>query len=183
MGSAALLRDHDGRILLVEPTYKDYWELPGGAVDGDESPYEAVTRELKEELGLTLTLGRLLAVDWVPPCAGRTEGVMFVYDGGVLNRAATDAIRLPAEELRGWAWSTPDEAQQRLSPLLARRAAAAVDAVSGGGTPAARPRHRQSRPRPGRPRRAGRGAAGAGVLRGHPTADQTARRRHRLVHS
>lgn len=33
MGSAVLLRDDDGRILLVEPVYKDYWELPGGAVD------------------------------------------------------------------------------------------------------------------------------------------------------
>ncbi|WP_239075496.1 NUDIX domain-containing protein [Planosporangium flavigriseum] len=134
MGSAALLRDRDGRILLVEPTYKDYWELPGGAVDGDESPYDAVARELKEELGLALTLGRLLVVDWVPPRAGHTEGVMFVFDGGVLDEATTNAIRLPADELRGWAWSTLAEARQRLSPLLARRAVVATEAVSSGGT-------------------------------------------------
>ena len=52
MGSAVLLRDRDGRILLVEPTYKDYWELPGGVVEADESPYDAAVRELAEELGL-----------------------------------------------------------------------------------------------------------------------------------
>jgi len=54
---------------------------------------------------------------------------MFVYDGGLLD--ATVEIRLPAEELRGWAWSTPAEAQRRLSPLLARRAIAALEAVTG----------------------------------------------------
>lgn len=134
MGSAVLLRDDSNRILLVEPTYKDYWELPGGAVDADESPYDAAVRELKEELGLSVTPGRLLVVDWVPPRAGRTEGVMVVYDGGLLDATRTGEIHLPAEELRGWAWSTLAEAQQRLSPLLARRAGAALEAVTGGET-------------------------------------------------
>jgi 8-oxo-dGTP diphosphatase len=134
MGSAVLLRDRDGRILLVEPVYKDYWELPGGAVDADESPYDAAVRELKEELSLPVTPGRLLVVDWVPPRTGRTEGIMFVYDAGVLDPTQAAEIHLPADELRSWAWSTLPEAQQRLSPLLARRAAAALEAVAGGVT-------------------------------------------------
>jgi 8-oxo-dGTP diphosphatase len=33
MGAAVLLRDCDGRMMLVEPAYKNYWELPGGAVE------------------------------------------------------------------------------------------------------------------------------------------------------
>jgi 8-oxo-dGTP pyrophosphatase MutT (NUDIX family) len=117
---------------LVEPVYKDDWELPGGAVDADESPFDAAVRELKEELGLSVTPGRLLVVDWVPPREGRTEGVMFVYDGGVLDPARALDIRLPADELRSWAWSTVAEARQRLSALLARRADAAVQAASAG---------------------------------------------------
>jgi 8-oxo-dGTP diphosphatase len=134
MGSAVLLRDPLDRILLVEPVYKPYWELPGGAVDADESPYLAAVREAKEELGLSVTPGRLLVVDWVPPRAGSTEGVMVVYDGGVLDSTTAAEIHLPADELRSWAWSTPLQAQERLSPLLARRAAAAQDAVRGGVT-------------------------------------------------
>ena len=134
MGAAVLLRDPADRILLVEPAYKDYWELPGGAVDADESPYDAAVRELKEELRLSVIPGPLVAVDWVPPRADRTEGVMFVYDGGILASARTAEILLPVAELRRWAWSTPAEAKRRLSPLLARRAVAALEATLSGTT-------------------------------------------------
>ncbi|WP_426502995.1 NUDIX domain-containing protein [Dactylosporangium sp. McL0621] len=59
MGSGVLFRDASDRVLLVEPVYKDYWELlPGGAVDGDESPHDAARREVEEELGFTSIRGR-----------------------------------------------------------------------------------------------------------------------------
>jgi 8-oxo-dGTP diphosphatase len=128
MGAAVLFTDPAGRVLLVEPTYKDYWEVPGGAVDADESPYDAAVRELKEELGLSVPPGRLLVVDWVPPRPGRTEGVMFVFDGGELSGTQTAEIVLPPEELAGWAWCTMAEARERLSDLLARRVQAALRA-------------------------------------------------------
>ncbi|MFF5081863.1 NUDIX domain-containing protein [Actinoplanes sp. NPDC000266] len=132
MGAAALLTDAGGRMLLVEPTYKPYWEIPGGVVEADESPHAAVSRELQEELGLSLKPGRLLVTDWVPPREGRTEGVMLVFDGGTLSDEQTALIRVPADELRGWAWSTEREAEQRLSGLLARRIVAAVRARAAG---------------------------------------------------
>jgi 8-oxo-dGTP diphosphatase len=134
LGSAVLFTDPAGRVLLVEPTYKDYWEIPGGCVEVDESPYDAAVRELKEELGLPVTPGRLLVVDWVPPRRGRTEGVMFVFSGGLLSPAREAAIRLPQQELRGWAWCDPAEAGTRLSALLARRVSAALHALEQGVT-------------------------------------------------
>ncbi len=134
MGSGVLFTDQAGRVLLVEPTYKDHWEIPGGCVDADESPYDAAVRELKEELGLSVAPGRLLAVDWVPPRPGRTEGVMFVYSGGVLDPVREIEIHLPPDELRSWAWCTSAEADGRLSPLLARRVAAATRALHEGVT-------------------------------------------------
>lgn len=133
MGAAVLLTDSQERVLLVEPTYKPYWELPGGAVDRDESPRAGAARELREELGLDRVPGRLLVVDWVPPREGRTEGLMLVFDGGGLTEAELSAIVVPDDELRGWALCTEAEQRERLSPLLARRAAAALQARRGGG--------------------------------------------------
>ncbi|MCU7726234.1 NUDIX hydrolase [Actinoplanes sp. KI2] len=132
MGAGVLLTDDHGRVLLVEPTYKPDFEIPGGSVEAGESPYAAVVRELDEELGLRLRPGRLLVVDWVPPRPDRTEGLMMVFDGGVLTRSQAERIRLPADELRAWAWCTEQEAGERLSRLLARRVAAAVRARADG---------------------------------------------------
>jgi 8-oxo-dGTP diphosphatase len=128
MGAAVLLSDLEGRALLVEPTYKPYWEIPGGCVEADESPHTAAARELTEELGLPVQPGRLLVTDWVPPRPGRTEGLMLIYDGGVLTSEHTAQIQLPADELRTWAWCSEGEAGERLSPLLARRLQAAIQA-------------------------------------------------------
>ncbi len=128
MGAALLFRDPAERILLVEPTYKPYWELPGGVVEAGESPRDAAAREITEELGLTVVPGRLLVVDWVPPRDGRTDGLMLVFDGGRF----TDPVRLAETELRSWAWCDPEEAGRRLLPLLARRAEAAGQAARAG---------------------------------------------------
>ncbi|MCW2930382.1 MAG: ADP-ribose pyrophosphatase, partial [Actinomycetia bacterium] len=50
MAASALFRDEAGRVLLVEPTYKPVWDLPGGAVEAEESPHAACRREVREEL-------------------------------------------------------------------------------------------------------------------------------------
>ncbi len=134
MGAGVLFFDEAGRVLLVEPTYKQYWEIPGGAVEADESPYDAAVRELKEELGLARPPGRILAVDWVPPRPDRTEGLMLVFDGGLLRAEDAGDISVPPDELRGWAFCTLPEAGDRLSPLLARRVAACVAAKTAGQT-------------------------------------------------
>lgn len=130
MGAGVLLTDSRGRVLLVEPIYKPNWEVPGGAVEADESPHAAARRELREELGLSVEVGRLLVTDWVPARVGRTDGLMLIFDGGVL--ADDPGITLPADELRSWAWCTPPEAAARLIPLLARRVAAALRARADG---------------------------------------------------
>jgi 8-oxo-dGTP pyrophosphatase MutT (NUDIX family) len=133
MGAGVLFTDAVGRVLLVEPVYKDYWEIVGGCVDQSESPRQAAVREVKEELGKTIAPGRLLVMDWVPPRLGRTDGVMFVFDGGaLLDEQDTAGIRLPPDELRSWAWCTEEQIGERMSELLARRVIAALRAKAEG---------------------------------------------------
>ncbi|WP_040857612.1 NUDIX domain-containing protein [Nocardia niigatensis] len=134
MAAGALFVDERDRVLLVEPTYKPHWEVPGGVVEAGESPYCAAVREIREELGLSPTLGRLLVVDWVPEGPYPGDGVMMVYDGGMLNAEQVAAIALPAEELRSWTWCDGAAVARLLPAALARRVAGARRARTAGVT-------------------------------------------------
>ena len=57
---AAVIRDAEGRVLLVKQTYgRLNWELPGGSVDLGESLVDAVLREVREETGLEAVADRV----------------------------------------------------------------------------------------------------------------------------
>lgn len=122
--AGALFFDETGRVLLVEPTYKPNWEIPGGAVEQGETPVEACRREVEEELGLLREPGRLLVVDWAPH--NNEDRVLFVFDGGMITDP--HEIRLQAAELRSYEFVPPEQAGQRLVPRLARRITQALRA-------------------------------------------------------
>jgi ADP-ribose pyrophosphatase YjhB (NUDIX family) len=63
LGAGALVRDADGRILLIQQTYQrpPVWLPPGGWVDRGETPQQAARREVREELGIAVEIGRPLA--------------------------------------------------------------------------------------------------------------------------
>jgi 8-oxo-dGTP diphosphatase len=132
MAAGALCRDPSGRVLLVDPVYRDTWDLPGGAVEAEESPQAACRREVAEELGLDRPVGRVVALDWVPSRPERPEGLIVVYDGGVLAANDIDAIVVPEGELAGYAFVRPDQVPNRVTPLVGRRIAACLDALAAG---------------------------------------------------
>ena len=121
MAAGALCRDQAGRVLLVEPVYRDTWDVPGGVVEAEESPHAACRREVAEEIGLERPLGRVLAVDWVPSKPDYPEGLVVIYDGGVLTPREISGIRVPAEELAGFAFVPPAEVATRTEPIVGRR--------------------------------------------------------------
>ncbi|EDY58498.1 MULTISPECIES: NUDIX hydrolase [Streptomyces] len=132
-GAAALFRDASGRVLLVEPNYREGWALPGGTIESDEgeTPRQGARRETLEEIGLDRDLGRLLAVDWVyrptwPPL------VAYLYDGGVLGEDELKAIRLQEEELLSWRLVPREELAEYLPDGLGRRVLVALDVLAEG---------------------------------------------------
>ncbi|MDX8140513.1 MULTISPECIES: NUDIX domain-containing protein [Lentzea] len=134
MAAGVLFHDNAGRVLLVQPSYKDNWEIPGGAVDADESPWAAATRELTEELGWERPLGRLLVVDYVRPQDSRPEGVIFVFDGGVLDETDLVGLAFPDSEILSAGLHTMDEARGKVKPLLSDRLVVALEAAKQGTT-------------------------------------------------
>lgn len=56
---------NDDKVLLIKRganPFKGYWALPGGYVEWNESTEEAVAREVREELGLTVDSCKLIGV-------------------------------------------------------------------------------------------------------------------------
>ena len=125
--ASALIWDRKGRLLIVNPTYKGGWTLPGGVMEADgETPWEACRREVREECGLEVRRGRLMCVDFLRPRANRPGGVRFLFDCGTFDNAALSDIVLQAEELSEYRLRKVPKALRQLSGPVRRRVAAAV---------------------------------------------------------
>lgn len=129
-----LLRDRFGGFLVVNPTYKPGWDLPGGMSEANEPPHVTAVRELKEELGLKVRLRSVLVVDWVPPHGPWDDQLSFIFDAGTLDSAAAAALRPHDEELSELVFVTPDKAAAMFQERLHRRFRAALRALADGKT-------------------------------------------------
>jgi 8-oxo-dGTP diphosphatase len=132
VGADVLLRDQQGRILLVDPKYKPDWDLPGGMSEANEPPAETVHRELKEELGLERHAGHLLCVEWVAPHGPWDDSLMFIFDGGLLSDEEIADFKLLDGELRAYEFCTRESSAARLRPNVWQRLAEALRALETG---------------------------------------------------
>jgi len=62
IGLFAVILDQQRRVLLCHRRDDDLWNLPGGRMERDESPWQGVIREVKEEVGLDVAVVRLVGV-------------------------------------------------------------------------------------------------------------------------
>ena len=59
---SAVIRDAQGRILLAQSHGDEQWALIGGGLEPGEEPIAAIAREIREELGVEATVGRIIGV-------------------------------------------------------------------------------------------------------------------------
>jgi 8-oxo-dGTP pyrophosphatase MutT (NUDIX family) len=121
LGVRGLVRDGEGRILLIEHTYLPGWYMPGGGVERGETPEAALEREMVEEAGVRLSerpvlasvhLNRAFPGDHVfiyhargwTPCAATSRGEVHAvgwFAPHSLPPNTTDATRRRIEEALG----------------------------------------------------------------------------------
>lgn len=133
MAAGVLIRDASGAVLMVRPTYKDGWDIPGGYVEPGESPAAAAAREIREELGIDRHVGRLLVVDWAPhPAEG--DKVLWIFDGGVMDHSQLTELVLQSEEIAEVDFVAEDGLDALTVARLARRLHLGADAARSGST-------------------------------------------------
>src|SRR4051794_37158458 len=95
-----MIFDSAKRLLILKPTYKKGWTVPGGQIESSgESPWEACRRETREECGLEVAHSRLICVDFLRPKSNRPGGIRFLFDCGTFTDRQLSMIRLEDGEI------------------------------------------------------------------------------------
>jgi len=127
VSAGALIFDPAGRLLILQPTYKSGWTIPGGVMEADgESPWEACQREVREETGLEVSRGRLAAMDFRPAKPGRLAGIRYLFDCGQVGDEALADVKLQPEEISDSRLVSLTEAFTLLRGPISRRVQSAT---------------------------------------------------------
>ena len=125
--AGALIFDRAGRLLILKPTYKSGWTIPGGVMEADgETPWEACRREVREECGIEVTRGRLACMDFRRPKPGRAGGIRFLFDCGQLGDEDLAGIVVQPAEVSEYRLATVSDAREMLRGPIRRRVRAAT---------------------------------------------------------
>lgn len=107
-GACAVIQDSRGHVLLAHHTYRQRaWGLPGGLIGRDEQPFEAVERELREELGVRAMVGPVFYAETYLP----TGHMTLYYRATIAGTPRADGV-----EIDGFRYASPDEAAALLGP-------------------------------------------------------------------
>ena len=102
---AGLILGDDGRVLITQRRADQalplQWEFPGGKVEPGEAPVAALVRELREEIGVTVTVGRIW--DVLFHAYPTFDLVMLVYACRIVEGEPR------AVEVADLAWVAPDD--------------------------------------------------------------------------
>ena len=130
VAAKVLIRDQIGRILLVNPTYKEHWDMPGGMAEANEPPRFAARREIAEELGVHLEVGALLALDWIGPHGPWDDQLVFIFDGGTLPDDTINELTITDREISEFGFFSAPETSRLLRTDVAERLMHAVDSLT-----------------------------------------------------
>lgn len=112
----AALIVHDGKIFATQRGYgewRGWWEFPGGKLEAEETPEDALVREIREELATEICVDRhVTTVEWDYPTFHLSMRCYLcsVVSGSLTLLEHEAAAWLDREHLRSVRWLPADEA-------------------------------------------------------------------------
>lgn len=106
----ALIVNSEGKILLAKShKWFDKYTLPGGHIEVGETMIEAVKREVKEEVGLDVEVGKMLLIQEAIFAAEFYKKKHFIFIDFAC-RAKDDQVKLDQTEIQDYVWVYPGAA-------------------------------------------------------------------------
>lgn len=124
LSSGALIPNPEGEILILKPSYREGWNIPGGIIEAGESPVSGLIREIREETGLVcVEISQCAVVDhqWVDEGGYMRDSLHFVFHATPLPNTLCRQISVDGEEIIDWRFVRPEEALDLCQPELAAR--------------------------------------------------------------
>lgn len=102
----AIIRDQEGRVLVLKDANSDWDDLPGGHLHAGENFKTGLEREVKEETGLDATVGEHIAT--IQAALGPKEGPWVITTVKFYDVEATGQVKLSHEHTEA-VWLTHDQ--------------------------------------------------------------------------
>ncbi len=112
IGSFSIICDSENRVLLCRRRDIDLWNLPGGRAESGESPWEAAVREAKEELGVTISVRKLIGIF----CKSTQNDLVFQFVADVV--AGTPTL---SDEVCEYGYFSEDSLPENTAPRQKER--------------------------------------------------------------
>lgn len=124
----ALFLDEDWRVLLLETTYKDKFEIPGWVIEENETPRLACKREVEEELWIEVKgdIWELLVCEYKR--MKDFECYAFVFFWWVLSRKDIDSFNLCTDEIKSYHFIAKESFNDNIDLSLKNRLVKSIEA-------------------------------------------------------
>jgi 8-oxo-dGTP diphosphatase len=134
MAAGVLMFNEKGELLILKTSYKNHWTIPGGVIEGDESPKQAGIREVNEEIGLNLSDVSFVCVDYTraDKTKNKNESLQFIFSAGKLSGEQMRGIKIDGKEIVEHKFVPPEKATELLGGYkrsLVKRLSACLEAI------------------------------------------------------
>lgn len=118
-----LLFNYKNELLILQPSYKDGWTIPGGVTNANESPIESAVREAKEETGLDIKLSKCLGAEYKSENFDKHfhESIQIIFLGKRLSKKDIAKIKIDNKEIIGFKFLPFPQAIKMLTTKLGKR--------------------------------------------------------------
>lgn len=118
--AGGLIFNERNELLIVEPSYKERWDIPGGVSEAGETLLDTVLREVHEELGIKVEARSLLCIDLKPGREPVPDSIQSIFEIVPLSAQQLADIRVDGDEIIDYGFFPVEEALPRLDAIAPR---------------------------------------------------------------